>query len=110
MWATPPRYRSLDRLRAGLFIGVALLLLSGRAAWAQDSARVTTAAADSGKKLSAEQLQSLVAPIALYPDDLLAQTLAASTYPLELVKLHQWLEKYPTLKDKALADSVAKQP
>ena len=51
-----------------------------------------------------------MAPIALYPDDLLAQTLVASTYPLEVVQLQQWLAKHPSLKDKALADSVAKQP
>src|SRR6185369_10778417 len=55
-------------------------------------------------------LESLVAPIALYPDPLLAQTLAASTYPLEIVQLQQWLAKNKSLKDKALADAVAKQP
>jgi len=51
-----------------------------------------------------------VAPIALYPDPLLAQTLAASTYPLEIIQLQQWLGRNSTLKDKALADAVAKQP
>src|SRR5580704_10507441 len=61
-------------------------------------------------KISTDQLDSLVAPIALYPDPLLAQTLAASTYPLELIQLQQWLAKNPGLKDKALADAVAKQP
>jgi hypothetical protein len=61
-------------------------------------------------KISADQLESLVAPIALYPDPLLAQTLAASTYPLEIIQLQQWLAKNPDLKDKALADAVAKQP
>ena len=55
-------------------------------------------------------MQSLVAPIALYPDDLLAQTLVAATYPLEIIQLQQWLVKHPGLKDKELADSVAKQP
>jgi Protein of unknown function (DUF3300) len=40
-------------------------------------------------KISPEQLDSLVAPIALYPDPLLAQTLAASTYPLEIIQLQQ---------------------
>jgi len=60
-------------------------------------------------KIPAEQLDALVAPIALYPDPLLAQTLAASTYPLEIVQLQQWLAKNPSLKDKALADAVAKQ-
>jgi hypothetical protein len=60
--------------------------------------------------IPAEQLDSLVAPIALYPDPLLAQTLAASTYPLELLQLHQWLQKHTELKDQALLDSVSKQP
>ncbi len=62
------------------------------------------------KKVPPEQLDSLVAPIALYPDDLLAQTLAASTYPLEVIQLKQWMEKNKNLKDKALVDAVAKQP
>src|SRR5246500_2782780 len=57
-----------------------------------------------------EQLDSLVAPIALYPDPLLSQTLVASTYPLEIIQLQQWLEKNKTLKDKALADAVQKEP
>jgi hypothetical protein len=61
-------------------------------------------------KIPAEQLDSLVAPIALYPDPLLAQVLAASTYPLEIIQLQQWLEKNKNLKDKALADAAAKQP
>src|SRR3984885_6519848 len=61
-------------------------------------------------KIPADELDSLVAPIALYPDPMLAQTLAASTYPLELIQLQQWLVKNPTLKDKALADAVAKEP
>jgi len=60
-------------------------------------------------KTPPEQLDSLVAPIALYPDPLLAQTLAASTYPLEVIQLQQWLEKNKNLKDKALADAVVKQ-
>jgi Protein of unknown function (DUF3300) len=79
------------------------------AAASKDTAK-RAAAADSAKPLTPDQLDALVAPIALYPDDLLAQTLAASTYPLEIVQLQQWLAKNPNLKDKALADSVAKQP
>jgi hypothetical protein len=58
---------------------------------------------------SADELNSLVAPIALYPDPLLAQVLAASTYPLEIIQLQQWLEKHKGLKDKALADAVQKE-
>src|SRR5262249_22614903 len=61
-------------------------------------------AAVAGAKIPPEQLDSLVAPVALYPDPLLAQVLAASTYPLEIIQLQQWLKKNPNLKDKALAD------
>src|ERR1700704_5263387 len=65
--------------------------------------------AEEAPKIPNDQLDSLVAPIALYPDPLLAQTLAASTYPLEIILLEQWLEKNKNLKGKALADAVAKQ-
>jgi len=57
-----------------------------------------------------EKLDSLVAPIALYPDPLLAQTLAASTYPLEVIQLQQWITSNRYLKDQALADAVEMQP
>jgi hypothetical protein len=60
-------------------------------------------------RLVAEEVDSLVAPIALYPDPLLSQTLVASTYPLEVIQLQQWLAKHPNLKDKALADAVQKE-
>src|SRR5215831_6869540 len=56
-----------------------------------------------------DQLDSLVAPIALYPDPLLAQVLAASTYPLEIIQLQQFLAKHKDLKDQALVDAVMKQ-
>jgi len=61
-------------------------------------------------KIPPDQLDSLVAPIALYPDPLLAQVLAASTYPIEIVELQQWLTKNSGLKDKALTDAVEQQP
>jgi len=61
-------------------------------------------------KIPDENLDSLVAPIALYPDPLLAQTLAASTYPLEVIQLQQWMANNKHLKDQALADAVEKQP
>src|SRR6266576_169279 len=70
----------------------------------------TAAAADQAPKISNAHLDSLVAPIALFPDQLLAQTLAASTYPLEMIQLQQWMDKNKNLKDKALADAVAQQP
>ena len=70
----------------------------------------TTTESAPDQPIPPEQLDSLVAPIALYPDPLLAQTLAASTYPLEVIQLQQWMEKNKNLQGKALADAVAKQP
>ena len=61
-------------------------------------------------KIPPEQLDSLVAPIAMYPDPLLSQVLVASTYPLEIIQLQQWLEKNKNLKDQALVNAVSKQP
>jgi hypothetical protein len=66
-------------------------------------------AQEQAPKIPNDQLDSLVAPIALYPDPLLAQVLAASTYPLEIIQLQQFLNKNPNLKDKALEEAVMKQ-
>ena len=114
------RFRFARELSRGVVaIACACLLVPGDAAlMAQATTTAAAAAAPAGNddddappaKLPPEQLESLVAPIALYPDDLLAQTLAASTYPLELIQLQQWLAKNKGLKDKALSDAVAKQP
>jgi uncharacterized protein DUF3300 len=63
-------------------------------------------------KVPADQLDSLVAPIALYPDSLLSQTLVASTYPLEIIQLQQWLDRNQDLaaNQQKLAAAVEKQP
>ena len=59
--------------------------------------------------LSPDQLNSLVAPIALYPDPILSQVLVASTYPLEIVEAARWLGQNSSLQGKALVDAAAKQ-
>jgi uncharacterized protein DUF3300 len=56
-----------------------------------------------------DQLDSLVAPIALYPDPLLSQVLVASTYPLEIIQLQQWIQKNSSLKGDDLTNAVQKQ-
>jgi len=107
----PKRYSLGENMRILLVMVLTLTLLPGDTMVAVPSIR--PAPAQSGgqaSKIPPDQLDSLVAPIALYPDPLLAQTLAASTYPLEIIQLQQWLLKNPGLKDKALADAVAKQP
>src|SRR5215469_9819099 len=60
--------------------------------------------------LSPQQLDSLVAPLALYPDPILSQVLVASTYPLHIVQAERWLEQHSSLTGKAPADAAAKQP
>ncbi len=57
-----------------------------------------------------EQLQQVVAPIALYPDSLVAQILAASTFPEEVVEADRWVQAHPNLKGDALAQAVSQQP
>jgi len=60
-------------------------------------------------KQTPKQLQQLVAPIALYPDALVAQALAAATYPAEIVEADRWLGEHSDLKGKKLAKEVNKQ-
>ncbi|WDZ94531.1 DUF3300 domain-containing protein [Herbaspirillum sp. WKF16] len=57
-----------------------------------------------------EQLDQMLAPVALYPDSLLAQVLMASTYPLEVVQAQRFVEARPGLQGDGLARSVAPMP
>src|SRR5215471_118031 len=77
---------------------------------AQSQEMTTTTNDQQTTTLAPQELDSLVAPIALYPDPLLAQTLSASTYPLEVIQLQQWMNNNKNLQGKALADAVARQP
>lgn len=57
-----------------------------------------------------EQLQRLVAPIALYPDSLVAQVLAASTFPEQVVEADRWVQAHPDLQGEAFGQAVDEQP
>src|SRR5580692_2584905 len=107
-----PRRRSslLKTIREYTAILCTAVLLPGNAAQARTQDQQPAAAPEEAAvKIPADQLDSLVAPIALYPDALLSQTLVASTYPLEIVQLKQWLDQHKDLKGKALADAALKQ-
>ncbi|UGA48578.1 DUF3300 domain-containing protein [Bradyrhizobium quebecense] len=100
-----------------LFV-LALLLGTPIAAMAQTAekppaqssqAQPASPAQPADKLLKPEQLEALVAPIALYPDELLANVLAASTYPLEVVQADRWLKERKNLKGDALKKEVDKQ-
>src|SRR3712207_2759415 len=63
-------------------------------------------------RLTQPQLEQLLAPVALYPDALLAQLLMAATYPLEVVQAQRWLERKgnASLRGEALAQALQSQP
>jgi hypothetical protein len=65
--------------------------------------------APAGPQLSEPQLEDLVAPIALYPDNLLSQILVASTYPIEVVEAQQWLQQNRNLTGQALVNAAQRQ-
>src|SRR5271167_3054289 len=58
---------------------------------------------------TAQELQELVSPIALYPDVLVAQILAGSTYPTQVVEADRWLKQNPNLSGDQLAAQVNQQ-
>src|SRR5215831_13759794 len=59
--------------------------------------------------LSGDQLNGLVAPIALYPDPLISKILVAATYPIELVEAYQWLQRNPGLAGPDLVEAAQAQ-
>ena len=87
-------------IKYGLVIILLFSTLGSRCLYAQE---------DSSGRLSAAELEQLLAPIALYPDTLLAQVLMASTYPLEVVQAARWLDKNKNLKGEQLFAEAQKQ-
>jgi Protein of unknown function (DUF3300) len=68
-----------------------------------------SAAESAGQGFKPEEIDALVAPIALYPDSLLSQIFMASTYPLEVVEASRWAKQNQNLKGDALAQALEKQ-
>jgi len=68
-----------------------------------------TAVQPAQQPLGQGQLEKLLAPIALYPDDLVAQILTASTYPIEVVQAERWVAANPNLQGNALQDAMQQQ-
>ncbi|HUL96670.1 MAG TPA: DUF3300 domain-containing protein [Usitatibacter sp.] len=73
------------------------------------SAPPPSGAPGSKEGFTQQDLDELLAPIALYPDALLSQVLMASTYPLEVVEAARWQKANASLKDQALQDALEKQ-
>jgi hypothetical protein len=103
------------RRRAALALGVALAAgavaapLAARAQ-AQDAAAPAAAAGEDEPAFTREQLEQMLAPIALYPDDLLSQILMACTYPLDVVQADRWVKAHAELKGDEAAKALEQEP
>ena len=94
---------------------LALVLVGGLAfsstavGFADESAAGQQAPAPSVRQ-TPEQLQQLVAPVALYPDELVAEVFAAATYPDQVVEADRWLQDHKNLQGQQLGNAIDKQP
>jgi hypothetical protein len=84
-----------------LALSLAFLLVLPQALVAQSESKE--------KPFKQEELDQLLAPIALYPDSLLAQIFMASTYPLEVVQAGRWVEQNESLTEDALTEALEQQ-
>src|SRR5262245_446758 len=100
-WGIAPRRWPMTRSITTAVL-VAGLVLGG--SW-----RAAAATGGGKANFTTEQLQQIVAPVALYPDDVLSQVFMASTYPLEVVEADRYLKAHPELKGDDLAKAVASQ-
>jgi hypothetical protein len=96
--------RVISLFLSALIVFGPVMLIAGHA----DAETAATSAA-SMPTSNAQQLQQLVAPIALYPDSLVAQILAAATYPDQVVQADRWLQAHPELTGDQLAQAVDRQ-
>ncbi|MGA2228115.1 MAG: DUF3300 domain-containing protein, partial [Syntrophobacteraceae bacterium] len=90
--------RNLFLTRA--LIGVLVVMLVPFGAFAQDAGTAGT--------ISPQEMDQMLAPIALYPDSLLAQVLIAATYPDQVTEADRWMKANPNLKGDALNDALDK--
>jgi hypothetical protein len=93
--------------RGSVLLALVIMVATAVGAAAQQPA--TAASPSDQSVLKPEQLEALVAPIALYPDALLANMLAAATYPLEVVEADRWIKEKKDLKGDALKAEVDKK-
>src|SRR5947209_9870232 len=100
----------MQSIQQGLAVALSfcLLLANSRGGFAYQAGSITQSPPQAEQQ-SSEQLQQLVAPIALYPDTLIAQILAAATYPSEIVEAGRWMEQQKVLTGNHLAREVDKQ-
>jgi Protein of unknown function (DUF3300) len=101
----------LDLATLAAVLALAQLFLGGQAQGATQPQTASTqgAAQTQPAPFKPEELEQIVAPIALYPDALLAQIFMASTYPLEIVQAARWSKEHPEVKGDAVPKEMEKQ-
>src|SRR5258705_2168307 len=97
------------RLRRGLFFLLGLVVIASTAVQGQQPVVAPNEPSAVTAPLPQGELDALVAPIALYPDQLLAQVLMASTYPLEIVMAARFVQENPSLTGDALDQALRDQ-
>src|ERR1700684_2105562 len=102
-----PVFQSTPK-RAALFLVAIWLAVATSFVWAQQPPGPPPLPPPN-QALSPDQLNDLVAPIALYPDELVSQIMVASTYPLEVVEAYQFQQQNPTLTGPALTQAAQQQ-
>jgi hypothetical protein len=97
-------------INRGILLPTALLAALSLPIAAQNDPGYQQQPAGNAPGLSPQQLSNLVAPVALYPDMLLSQVLAASTYPLEITEAQQWMQQNAGLRGQQLIEAAKQQP
>lgn len=93
-----------------LFLSGCIMLATASGGFAAQADQTSPPPPVQAAQQTPEQLQQLVAPIALYPDALVGQILAAATFPDQIVEADRWLEQHKDLKGEELGKEVDKQP
>jgi len=92
------------------FVAVSLLASGTLCPASAQTQTTATAASPAAAALSAGELDAMMAPVALYSDQLLAKVCIAATYPLEVVEAERWVQKNADLNGEALGAALAKEP
>jgi uncharacterized membrane protein YgcG len=104
-----PQRDDPQQTRKTLVVLIAAAMMLPGLGFAQEPAAASAATSSAQAPMPQEKLDSLLAPIALYPDELLTQTLMASTYPLDVVAAARFVKENRELKGDALDKAVAQK-
>src|SRR5262249_36861237 len=99
--------RDVDRTLAALISFI--LIVAPSSGYQSEESRAGAGGATDSAPMNTNELQALVAPIALYPDQLVAQVLAAATFPDQVAVANYWLQQNKSLTGEALMQGVNRQ-